>query len=332
VILYVIPNILAIIISNIYSLKIHADDMEKTVFCFVSFGFVIKASIKFKNIVFNAEDLKKILQKCKKFHIAAAANNCEEIFIQNSKICDFVTRFFGILFLVVTSSIMINPIIIKLASGNLILPLGFELPFFDPSTTLGYAINYIFLIQLNYLACIGLSNSESYNAISMIPVFGAYQVLIEMVGKLEKFNNEKDEEQMIKRRNLLHEIIQIHQHLLDLIDDLENFHRSTNFICLGSNVIQCVASLFALITIRWYVGVVIVIMCISEIFIMCTFGAILEIMKEKFREKICEIDWVGKDKSECKKIIFMLLLTENDSTFTYIFGPLNFETFMGVRK
>jgi hypothetical protein len=227
---------------------------------------------------------------------------------------------------------LINPILIKILTNELVLPFGFELPFFDPATTSGYAINYIFTIQIAYFAYIGFSGAESYNATSIIPVFGAYQLLIEMLEKLKKFNNEKDEEEMKERKDFLHEIIQTHQDLLDLIDDLENYFKFPHFICLEAIIIQCVASLFALITIGWYVDLVVVIMCICEIFMMCIFGAILEIMKEKFREKISEINWVGKDKSECKKIIFMLLSTEDISSFTYIFGPLNFETFMAVRK
>jgi hypothetical protein len=94
----IIPNMIVIIISNIYSLNIYADDMEKTVFCLVTCGFVIKAAIKLNNYIINREKFKKILKKIKKFHVIAASNECEEIFLKNSRICDLVTRFEGFLF------------------------------------------------------------------------------------------------------------------------------------------------------------------------------------------------------------------------------------------
>lgn len=327
-----LTNIIIFITSSFYSFKIYAGDMEKTVFCLVSFGFVIKATVKIKAFILNREKFKEIVHKIKGFHTIAASHDYQEIFMKYSRVCDIVMKFIDILFGFVATSTLLNPILIKILTNELVLPFGFELPFSDPTTTSGYAINYIFTLQIAYWAYLGFSAAESYNAVSIIPVFGAFDLLFKMIVDLKKFNNEKDDEEMKERKNLLHEIIKTHQDLLDLIDELENFYKSTNFICLGAIVIQCVASLFALITIGWYVGFVIVMMCIAEIFMMCIFGALLGIMKEKFREKIGEIDWVGKDRVECKTIVYMLHSTEDASTFTYVVGPLNFETFMMVRS
>jgi hypothetical protein len=157
-----------------------------------------------------------------------------------------------------------------------------------------------------------------------------YELLIEMLSDLELHCDVKDEDEMKKRKEKFKEIIQIHQDLLKFIDDLENFYKLTNLACLGSIIVQCVASLFALISIHWYIGAIIVAINITEIFMLCIFGALLEIMQERFREKIAEVHWTNKSKEERKTILFMLLSTEKMASFTYIIGTLNLDTFMTV--
>jgi 7tm Odorant receptor len=325
------PHIISILITSFYSFIIYSGDLEKTVFCFVTFQFLMKALMKCALLIGQRKTFRKIVRKIEPFHEIAEEFGYEEIFHKNLRYCRYVYQFIEILYATVGLTTLLNPWPVLIFTGHLNLPYGFELPYFDPSGTFGYAINYIYALQLDFCAVTGFTAADIYMAMTIIPVFGIFEMLIKMLDDIEQYKNPKDEKEMRKRRKMLHEIIYIHQKLIDLIDELEDFYKAANLMCLGAIIVQCVASLFALIEINWYIGGIIVIMNIFEIFMLCIFGALLEIMQERFRKKIKEVNWIDKDENEKKKILFIMLSTEKLASFTYVLGPLNFETFMTVK-
>lgn len=313
-----------------YCFVLYSGSLEKTIFCAVTVGFLVKAAVKIVTFVIKRPKINQLMKEVEKFHEIGPSHEFEEIFFRNARYLRYATIFIDILFSAVGILTILNPLPVKILTGELVLPYGFELPFIDPFSWVGYTLNYLYSAHNSFFCVIGFTCSEGVCATSIIPLFAVYEAMMKMMDKMEEFDDIEDEEEMEKRKKMLKEIIQIHQRLLVFIDDLENFYKTSNLLCLGTIVIQCVTSLFALIAIDWYIGAVIVMMNIFEIFMLCIFGALLEIIQEKFRDKIYEINWTNKSKSERKDILYMLQYTEKIVNFTCILEPLNFETFQMV--
>jgi hypothetical protein len=225
---------------------------------------------------------------------------------------------------------MINPFLMKLLGAELMLPYGFQLPFIEPFSLVGYSLNYLYCLLCAVNCVSGFSIGDVMLAIAIFPAFGCYELMMKMLEDLKDFENLCEYEEKLKREEKLKEIIQVHQMLLIFIDSLEKYYKSTIFMTLGVSIVQCVASLFALITINWYVGAVMIFTIIGETFLFCIFGSYLEIMQERFRKKLSELNWVGKSQSEQKTILFILLNIGKTKSISYMLGPLNLDTLMVV--
>lgn len=207
------------------------------------------------------------------------------------------------------------------------------MPFMQPFSLQGYFLNYIYSATCCILCVVGFTISDTYFVLTVMPIYALFHVLYHLIDELKKFDNTADKDDAdIGRRygEKFNEIVKIHQKLLDFINDVEMFYNVSNFIIIYTIFIQCVASLFAFIVVKWYIGLTFVVVNLMQIFIYCVFGSILEMVQAKFRHEIAEINWADKNLSERRKLLFILTTTRKIQHFTCIFGILNFDTFMNV--
>jgi hypothetical protein len=314
-----------------YNFKINSDDLEKFVFCFVTFCLLIKAALKMTSFLGFHKELKLLIKNCEKVYQTLEKYDTENILAKNTVYLGYITNTMFVLYSCAGITSILYPFVLKLIGKELMLPYGFQLPFIEPFSVVGFILNYLYSCLCCFNCVGGFSVSDMMFALTVFPFVGGYQMLIKMIKDLNTLDNVKDEEEMEKREELLHEIIQLHQTLLMFIEETEKFNRLSTLLNLGINIFQSVASLFALISIQWYIGITIVAINLFEAFLFCFFGAILEIIQDKFNDAVYEIKWVGKKPKECKTVLILLTATEKKTKLTYIFGPLNFETYASVR-
>lgn len=319
------------LISTAYSFKIYAGDLEKTVFCLVTLGLFAKAVMQASCLVGGRRKLFEILEVYETFYARSEELGVEHILDQFCSYMEKILKLMQVLYSSAGIASNLNPFIVKVLTGNLVLTFGFEIPFIDPYTTVGYPINYAFHLYTSFIGVAGFIAGDGIVMSSIIPIFSIFESLVVLIEDLKNYENINDEEIKERRYIKFKTIVELHQMLNDLISELENFFVISNFICIYTIIIQCVASLFALISAQWYLGFTFVVVTIFQIFVFCIFGTVLEIMQERFREKISEIHWIDKDQTEKRDLIIMLTATKKISNFTCLLSKLNLDTFMSVR-
>lgn len=318
---------------SIYCFKLYADDFSKLVFCGVTFGFLIKATVqltlflsaraKLRQLVAYVEDIFNFASKLSRKSNCILMKFCSYLNIMN-KLTKVMCVSAGI-------STMMYPIASKLFFDELILPYGFELPFFDPFTVTGYCLNYIYSSICCILCVIGFTIGDSYLVTLVFPIYGAYASLTVNLDSLKFLNDTTCATVKRKREECFDNIVKLHQDSLNYIIEVSNFLKISNFCCINTITSQCVASLFALITKRWYIGASLVILNLFQLLIFCILGEVLVIMQEKFYTKLNEIEWFDKSRKEKRTIMFIMSRCQEITNLSYVLGRLNLATFMTVR-
>lgn len=294
------------------------------VFCGVTFGFLVKAIVQSSSIVGQKEKYVKIMKDIESFFDILKTFDDEEIpktFKKFNGYIDVLTVLLEIMYCSTGIFSLLYPAAIKIVSGNLVLPYGFELPFIDPLSLHGYCLNFLISSLWCFLSVFGFRISDS-----------VLHHLIDELNKIDKKHGIKEEKTTLNFDIKMKKIVEIHQKLLNFITEVEEYYKVLNFIIIGTIFIQCVASSFALIVAKWYIGALFVVVLLLQTFIYCFFGTILEVVQSNFLDKIFEINWQDISLSQKRSILFVLTPMRKTLKLTYMFGILNYETFMTVSR
>lgn len=334
--LFLNVNIIVSFCVSAYSFKIYSDNLDKMVFCFVTFGFLVKAVVQLASIVGQKEKFVKTMKDIEfLYDIFHSSDDAEipKIFKKFNGYVDLSTKLLDITYISTGILSLLYPLVVKLVTGELVLPYGFELPFVDPFSLYGYTLNIVITSLWVTLAIVGFRISDTYFIMTFMPIYAMFDVLHYLIDDLNnsesKIDRDKDNDFQnfdVRKRK----IVEIHQKLLIFISDVEKFYNISNFIIISTIYSQCVASSFALIVAKWYIGALFVAALLLQIFIFCLFGTFLEACQTEFREKITELNWPDKNISQKRKMLFILTTTAKTLQLTYLFGVLNFKTFMSV--
>ena len=127
-------------------------------------------------------------------------------FIWACKICNSLYVLVGI----VTIS---NPVVVKLWTGNLVLPYGFKLPMIDETSLFGYVINYCHHLLQDFIFVSGFFYSDCLYAIIVLQVYCVFDVVIQMLEELNEMIGQKGLPRKAIEQKLV-SIIQLHQRLM----------------------------------------------------------------------------------------------------------------------
>lgn len=322
------------LLVSVYCFVIYSDNFVKLIFCGVTFGFLIKAAVQMICDISQRDILCEMIRMIGMYYKLGCETGVgsDDIIIQFCVYIKMVIKFTNILYIAAGSTTLFYPIISKIVFNELILPYGFELPFAEPFSMVGYTMNFIYSTMCSVLCVIGFQIGDGFIVLTIVPIYAVYAVLIELLDTMKNLENVDDKNEMETRENRLNDIIKLHQMLLVYVDVVGDFFSSSNFLCINTIIAQCVASLFALIVSQWYIGAIFVICNIFQIFIYCIFGQLLSIMQERFYTKLTELTWIDKTKKEKRIVLFMLTRTQKMTQLTYVTGSLNLDTFVMVKK
>jgi hypothetical protein len=115
---------------------------------------------------------------------------------------------------------MLNPLIVKIVTGNLILPYGFKLPFIDETSVTGYAINFAHHLLQDYIVVFGFICADSVYAIIVINIYCVYDVIGQMLDELNEMINVEKSKKVQDHQKIREKLISIaktHQDLLRFV-------------------------------------------------------------------------------------------------------------------
>lgn len=329
----VVMFMMSYLFVSIYCFKLYSNDLIKFVFCFVTFGFLIKGAVQICSDLSARTILLELLHDVEKMFKFASqlGSEFDDILVKHCGYVTIASKITKFMFYSLGSTTLLYPFVSKLMFDELILPYGFELPFVEPFSVIGYSLNFVYSAMCSVLCAIGFTISDSFILIMILPIYGIYAALINLLENFKHFNDTKNQRIMKRRQKMLSDAIKLHKMLLDYIDGVSGVFEISNFYCINTIVSQCVASLFALIVSRWYIGACFVMANLFQILVYCILGEILLFMQERFLTQLMEITWVDKSKKEKNVLIFMTLRSQKMSKLSCVTGKLNLSTFVSVR-
>lgn len=274
------------------------------------------------------EEYLRFIRTIEQLNRIAKTLNCDKIFLKYYGYTELAVRGIKILCIGVAITTASNPIFIKLLSGELALPYGFLLPFIDPMTTSGYAINYIYSFGDALSDGTYVFVYDTLILITIFPIYASYDALVELLERISEKRSEIKDKMQLKIK--LKEIFMLHQMIVKFIEDLEKYFKYMFCVATYIYVTICVSSIFALITVRFYVGITIFGALMIQLLFLCIYGQVLENKQIAFKNKLAEIAAIDMPKEVRKDLPIALICCKKVRHFTCIFRKLNFETFLDV--
>lgn len=255
----IVLDVITYTLITVYCIIEFFGDLEKLVFCMVTYGFGIQVRkfqilvdvwlcrifqktrhcfqgfAKLKTFWFSHKKVLVFNEKIIKLHQTSWNLKSSRVFEKYSRYCLLACKCCNHLYMSTGIFLIFNPIIVKLITGKLVLPFGFKLPFIDELSFFGYAFNVLHHILQAYITAVGYIFSDGLYAVIVIHIYCHFDILVQSLEELNEvikiMPKDVDQSKMIREKLVL--IIQAHQELLrfDLSLSLDKVLRKFSCSC-----------------------------------------------------------------------------------------------------
>jgi 7tm Odorant receptor len=168
---------------------------------------------KLQTFVFNRLRVLQVHQEIISFHQSTKNEKSMRIYERYAKYCLIACKMVNVLYLFVAVGTMLNPIVIKMLTGQVVLPYGFKLPFLDEYSLFGYLINFVHHGMQSFVVACGFIYTDGLYAVFIIHIYCVFDVLVVMMEEFDELAEKEDAEpQAIEKQ--LDSIIKLHQKLV----------------------------------------------------------------------------------------------------------------------
>jgi hypothetical protein len=203
--------------DTIYCLWIFRDDLEKFVFCLVTFSFLFQGIAKINTFIGDRKELQELIETFSQLHKMMSDKKLETLKLYMT--CGEVAGIFYMILFGLVGVVMVSyPLGVWLLTGEVILPYGFELPGFPSETIIGYIVNYFYHLIQTYYTAVGFGFTDAIYVMFVFNIFAimkiCHQILDEIdeeIGKLKAGENSK-----ILNQKIL-QFINLHQKLIKFV-------------------------------------------------------------------------------------------------------------------
>lgn len=211
----VILDIITYAMVTVYCVFEFIEDLEKLVFCLVTFGFGVQGIAKLQTFWIGRKNMLILKDTMFAFHDVAWSTRSSQIFEKYSSYCVKASKFCNYLYAVCAVITLSNPLIIKLLTGTLVLPYGFKLPWIDEFTVIGYTINLLHHLLQDFFVATGYIYADALYAIIILNVYCIFDILTLMIEEIDQeIKVEKKGKNALSTKKKLIEMILLHQRLL----------------------------------------------------------------------------------------------------------------------
>jgi hypothetical protein len=212
-------NVITYIPINVYSLCILWGDLVDVTFCLATLGCGFQAIAKIYTLLLHKETFIELTRYTEKlFDHKTRPKKITNVLITWVVQMKFIAQVLAITFLSCLMLILISPLLVFLATGEKELMFGFQLPFIDPKSALGYPLNMAHhLVQL-FLVVIGFLGTDGVYILFMLSGFCQLDVLKALLSDLNQLsvnNDEGENNEQIKES--LNKIIQLHNEHIEYV-------------------------------------------------------------------------------------------------------------------
>ena len=173
---------------------------------------------KLQVFLLNREQVFEIHAKILKFHKSASSEGSRKVYKKYASYSKLAGKIMFFIYIGVPIASVLSPVLVKLITGELILPFGFKLPWFDELSFSGYSVNFLYQLSQAYVFVFGITASDGIYAVEMLHAYCVFDDLCVMLDELNEDLKDKKKKKSPKIRGKIVEIIKKHQDLLKFVN------------------------------------------------------------------------------------------------------------------
>ncbi|CAO1305632.1 unnamed protein product [Diamesa serratosioi] len=304
---------------NFYNVYLFRNDFVLSTFCLVTLGMGFQGAIKLYVFIFHRFDMLKICSRIEKIHKSATNEKIKNVLEQNVIYTCIAGSILIPLYSMSGVLMFIYPIIYYMVFGEKILHFGFLLPFIDWQSHLGYSLNFMHhTLQICIVMSAWLFTNWQY-VIFITNAFGQYdslKILLHELNDLSTANVNGCNDREIKK--YINDIAKMHIELISFLSFMENMFIYYYLIEIGSLVFQVTVTLFAVVSVTFIPGYVILVIDVFQLFVPCLVGTVLVVKGDEFYADICKLTWNSMSLRDQKSINIMLCFAKKSKTVSFV--------------
>uniref|UniRef100_A0A182X4Z4 Uncharacterized protein n=1 Tax=Anopheles quadriannulatus TaxID=34691 RepID=A0A182X4Z4_ANOQN len=335
---YLSFHITVYFVSTVWTLRKYIDDPIHMMKVLITMGTAVQLYIKFFVAHSKAQEVKLFTVELEQEVLKRYQNGSEEeiaVLRRTGRILWIVYRLMSASYIFVAVAFGLYPAFYYIATGKVMPLFLYELPFFNVSSSLGYAVTMGFQINLLAIGVLGAILSDFMFFMYAMYAMARADISIVHLSELENILNgsTKNEEHSANLRHKWIQCMHDHQQSTSFFSTVENIF---GLMCLAqvstATLSICDAMLLVILT-DWYPTysyLYVVFVQLSGFFVI---GHLVELKIDALYNKIISMPWYKLPVKEQKEFRFLMSRQQCPMILTaYGFHPMNFETYMSVLK
>ncbi|XP_052899939.1 putative odorant receptor 83c [Anopheles moucheti] len=240
---------------------------------------------------------------------------------------------YTVIFIGTSIAAAIFPLGVYLLYGERVLPYGVVLPFVDPSSQVGYELNYMYQVSCIIWTPPGLVASECMVFALVLNICIQYDILEVQLLDLDELIRSHGPMREVLIAQKLRTMLHGQQRLVSFISSIEDSHTVLSGVQVLSLGLQIVITLFVLQFSLWIPGLVLIPTFSLQLFLFCLLGTIIEHKGDKFSDNVYDLTWNELSMVDKKNFRLLLLSSQHPKTLTCArMTPICLNLFLNVRK
>uniref|UniRef100_A0A3F2ZD75 Odorant receptor n=1 Tax=Lutzomyia longipalpis TaxID=7200 RepID=A0A3F2ZD75_LUTLO len=330
-----ILNLVLYWIMNVTSVYYFRNDMIDLAFALVTLGLSLEGLVKVCVVFGCKEDIREIIYINRDFmeKFEVDSQKICRLFEKYEKLCSYCYPIVLWIYIVAILSIFVVTLIMCYWTKAKLLPYGTVIPLLDHKDTIGWIINFSYMLVVSIYAIYGIFASDYAYLTMMVMACGEIETVAifceDLTEYLEK-NDQQDEEEI---QRLIKKIVvaqQIHTKYMNAVEGTFGMHSFTIIVC---SMISIAITLFVFIQEVWINGLMIAAIALWQILTLCTAGGIYMIKVSEIEMRVNSTKWYLLPRKKQKMFLNIIHAVQNPVIPSAVgLVPLNFETFVNCLK
>ncbi|EAA43497.1 AGAP009718-PA [Anopheles gambiae str. PEST] len=335
---YVSFHITVYFVSTVWTLRKYIDDPIHMMKVLITMGTAVQLYIKFFVGHSKAQEIMLVTAELEQQVLKRYQNGSEQeiaVLRRTGRILWIVYRMMSASYIFAAVAFGLYPAFYYFATGVVVPLFLYELPFFDLSSSLGYAVTMCFQINLLAIGVLGAILSDFVFFMYAMYAMARADISIVHLRELENIlnNPSKNEEHSAELRHKWVQCMHDHQQSTSFFSTIENIF---GLMCLAqvatATLSICDAMLLVLLT-DWYPTYSYLYVMFVQLSGFFVIGHLVELKIDAMYNKIISMPWYKLPLKEQKEFRFLMSRQQCPMILTaYGFHPMNFEAYMSVLK
>ncbi|XP_052864153.1 putative odorant receptor 83c [Anopheles cruzii] len=330
--IFLVMDLFLYLLVNIYSIANVWGSLMDVVFCLVTLGIAIQGFAKI--VAFTSPGLYDLhMYNLDRFTAPALYPEVTDSLYHTATLCKVFIKILMIMFSGLLIGFCFIAITMPIVKRELVLLFGFTLPFIDPKTPVGFAVNCLYQLLQVFEAVIGLMACDVCLLFLIVNATGQMDLIIIYLRRLtDLVNTDLNGNNAKEIADLIKEIVLKHLEHTKHITDMDKLFKKQFFINFGCLIFELVASLAIVVRVPWLPGMAVIVICTIQLFVNCALGTFLSIKNDRLINEIYAVNWYGLSTNHQKTLQQVLLKAQLPVVLSDGFTAIDLLNFVEIYK